>query len=232
MMGCDGWYLDGGEKLSFNRPGENATNKPPPGDPSAEGSLVEIFSPGLVGRGVLVVLLGALPSPGAAQQAPPIRQAFPMPPEYRDIQVRAQETQRILLLSMVDSMPERFYRQAAAPGQRDFAQQIHHAANADLYIVSRYILGWDSLPFRPDTSVILNSREGLRGFVTRAYEFSLRALRDQSVEDRQTTVWYFGQKMPKWMVWDELNQHTIWTAGQIVANFRAQGMPPPPFLYF
>jgi hypothetical protein len=25
---------------------------------------------------------------------------------------------------------------------------------------------------------------------------------------------------------------TIWTAGQIVANFRAQGMAPPPFLYF
>ena len=34
------------------------------------------------------------------------------------------------------------------------------------------------------------------------------------------------------MVWDELNQHTIWTAGQVVANFRAIGMPPPSFLYF
>ena len=166
------------------------------------------------------------------QQAPPIRQAFAMPPEYRDIQVRAQETQRNLLLSMVDSMPERFYRLVAAPGQRDFAQQIHHAANANLYIVSHYILGWDSLPLRPDTAVIFNSREGLRGFVSQAYEFSLRTLREQADADRQTTIWYFGQKMPKWMIWDELNQHTIWTAGQIVANFRAQGMPPPPFLYF
>jgi hypothetical protein len=155
-----------------------------------------------------------------------------MPAEYRDIQIRAQETQRNLLLSMVDSMPERLYRQAAAPGQRDFAQQVHHAANADLYIVSRYILGWDTLPFRADTTAILNSRAGLREFVDRAYAFSLEALRNQSAEDRQLTIWYFGQKMPKWMVWDELNQHTIWTAGQIVANFRAQGMPPPPFLYF
>jgi hypothetical protein len=155
-----------------------------------------------------------------------------MPAEYRDIQIRAQETKRNLLLSMVDSMPERLYRQAAAAGQRDFAQQIHHAANADLYIVSRYILGWDTLPFRADTSRIFNTRAGLREFVERAYAFSLAALRDQSAEDRQLTIWYFGQKMPKWMVWDELNQHTIWTAGQIVANFRAQGMPPPPFLYF
>ena len=180
----------------------------------------------------LLLLLTSCASLATAQQAPPIRQAFPMPAEYRDIQVRAQETQRNLLLSMVDSMPERAYRLAAAPGQRDFAQQIHHAANADLYIVSHYILGWDSLPFRADTAVVFNSRAGLRGFVDQAYGFSLRILKEQSLDDRQATIWYFGQKMPKWMVWDELNQHTIWTAGQIVANFRAQGMAPPPFLYF
>ena len=155
-----------------------------------------------------------------------------MPAEYRDIQIRAQETQRNLLLSMVDSMPERLYRLAAAPGQRDFAQQIHHAANADMYIVSRFMLGWDSLPFRPDTSAIFNSRAALHDFVSRAYDFSLQTLKSQNGDDRQTTIWYFGQKMPKWMIWDELNQHTIWTAGQIVANFRAQGMAPPPFLYF
>lgn len=179
--------------------------------------------------GLLALLL---PGAAAAQQAPPIQRPFPMPPEYRDIQLRAQETQRTLLLSMVDSMPERFYRDAAAPGQRDFAQQIHHAANADLYIVSRYVLGWDSLPFRPDTAVILNSREGLRGFVNAAYDFSIDVLRRQSMDDRQAPIWYFGQKLPRWMVWDELNQHTLWTAGQIVANFRAHSMAPPSFLYF
>ncbi|HEY7681379.1 MAG TPA: hypothetical protein VH879_01940 [Gemmatimonadales bacterium] len=168
----------------------------------------------------------------AAQQAAPIQRAFPMPAEYRDIQLRAQETQRTLLLAMIDSMPERFYRTAAAEGQRDFAEQIHHAANADQYIVAHYILGWDSLPIHRDTAVIFNSRRGLRDFVAACYEFSIRTLRQQSPEDRQILIWYFGQKMPKWMVWDELNQHTIWTAGQIVANFRSHGMPPPSFLYF
>lgn len=155
-----------------------------------------------------------------------------MPPEYRAIQVRAQETQRTLLLSMVDSMPERFYRTAAGEGQRDFAQQVHHAANANQYIVAHYILGWDTLPVRRDTSMIFNSRAALREFVAASYEFSIRTLEQESLEDRQATIWYFGQKMPKWMVWDELNQHTIWTAGQIVANFRSRGMPPPSFLYF
>jgi hypothetical protein len=179
-----------------------------------------------------LVLLAATPRGSAAQQAPPIREAFPMPPQYREIQVRAQEAQRALLLSMVDSMPEEFYRTRAADGQRDFAQQIHHAANADQYIVAHYILGWDSLPVRSDTGLIFNSRAQLREFVTACYAFSLRVLREQAADDRQQLIWYFGQKMPKWMVWDELNQHTIWTAGQIVANFRSHGMAPPPFLYF
>jgi hypothetical protein len=180
--------------------------------------------------GMGLLLSAALPT--RAQQAPPIRQSFTMPPEYRDIQIRAQETQRALLLSMVDSMPEPFYRTRAAEGQRDFAQQIHHAANANQYIVAHYLLGWDSLPVRTDTAVIFNSRAGLRDFVVASYAFSLQVLRDQSAEDRQQLIWYFGQKLPKWMVWDELNQHTLWTAGQVVANFRAHGMPPPSFLYF
>jgi hypothetical protein len=179
---------------------------------------------------VFLALVGA--GGAAAQQAPPIRQAFAMPPEYRDIQLRAQQTQRTLLLSMVDSMPERFYRTAAAEGQRDFAEQIHHAVNANQYIVAHYMLGWDSLPIHPDTARVLNSREALRGFVNACYDFSTRVLQDQSAADRQQLIWYFGQKMPKWMVWDELNQHTIWTAGQVVANFRSHGMPPPSFLYF
>lgn len=180
----------------------------------------------------LCLALAAPLPPLAAQNAPPIREAFPMPAEYRAIQVRAQETQRTLLLSMVDSMPESLYRRAAAEGQRDFAEQIHHAANANQYIVARYLLGWDSLPIRPDTAAIFNSRAALHGFVAASYAFSLGVLARQSEADRQESIWYFGQKIPKWMVWDELNQHTIWTAGQVVANFRAIGMAPPSFLYF
>jgi len=179
------------------------------------------------------ISLASLLLAGALQaQAAAIRQSWAMPEEFRTIQLRAQETQRTLLLAMADSMPEAFYRQSAAVGQRDFAQQIHHAANANLYIVSRYIVGQDTLPFRPDTAALLNSRAGLRAFINASYDYSTGVLKRQSAETREELVWYFGQKMPRWMIWDELNQHTIWTAGQIVANFRAHGMPPPPFLYF
>jgi hypothetical protein len=33
-------------------------------------------------------------------------------------------------------------------------------------------------------------------------------------------------------VWDEVFTHTVWTAGQVVGNFRKQGMAPPAFSFF
>jgi hypothetical protein len=188
----------------------------------------------MMGRGRAVVCAVSLLAPapaGLGAQQVSARNDRGMPPEYREIQLRAQETQGSLLLAMADSMPERWYREAAGDGQRDFARQIHHAANADLYIVSRFIKG-EELPETPDTAVTFNSRAGLKRFINAAYDYSTRALKDQTEADRAALVWYFGQKIPKWLVWDELNQHTLWTAGQIVANFRKHGMPPPPFLYY
>jgi hypothetical protein len=38
--------------------------------------------------------------------------------------------------------------------------------------------------------------------------------------------------MPAWQVWDEIHTHTVWTAGQVVANFRKHGMAPPSFTFF
>ncbi|HEX5387479.1 MAG TPA: hypothetical protein VFW66_12300 [Gemmatimonadales bacterium] len=170
------------------------------------------------------------PAPTRAQQIA-ARYDWTMPPGYREVQLRAQETQRTLLLAMADSMPERWYRDAAAEGQRDFAQQVHHAAAADLYIVSHYVKS-EETPFIQDTAATFNSRSGLERFINAAYDYSTRALKDQSDADRSKLIWYFGQKIPRWLVWDELNQHTLWTLGQVVANFRKHGMPPPAFSYY
>jgi hypothetical protein len=41
-------------------------------------------------------------------------------------------------------------------------------------------------------------------------------------------VTFFGQmQIPRWQVWEEVHQHTMWTAGQVVANFRKHDMPHP-----
>lgn len=177
------------------------------------------------------ILLAALAlislAPAAlAQQAAGV----PMPESYRDTQLRMLELQRSMLLAMADSMPESLYRDRVTPPQRDFAQQIHHAAAAMTMLTTRF-MGATAPPL-PDTAVALNSRVGLTGFINAVYDAAARLLRSQSAEDRATVVRFFRSDIPKWQIWDELHQHTVWTAGQVVANFRKHGMAPPGFGFF
>jgi hypothetical protein len=148
----------------------------------------------------------------------------------RDSQLRMLENQRQLLLAMADSMPERFYRDKAAPEQRDFAQQIHHAAGAAVYIANDAAGGTG--PSLPDTARVFNTRAGLKQYVNGAYDYLAGLLRNQTTAGRAESYSLFGQPMPKWQVWDEIHTHTVWTAGQVVANFRKHGMAPPSFTFF
>jgi hypothetical protein len=151
--------------------------------------------------------------------------------DVRGAQMRKLELERKTLLAMADSMPESLYRDKVTPEQRDFAQQLHHAAGAMAMISARYMgAGQPSLP---DTSVALNSRDGLKGFINAAYDFAAAAMKGQTDEDRATVVDFFGMmEIPKWQIWDEIHVHTMWTAGQVVANFRKHGMAPPAFTFF
>ncbi len=167
----------------------------------------------------------------AAPAAAQMRAADAMPESYRAVQMNALELQRRTLLAMADSMPERLYRDRATPAQRDFAQQVTHAAGAVPMIISS-VLRVTPRPSLPDTATALNTRAGLRSFVNACYDYAATALRNQTAAQRAETVNLFGNQMPGWQVWDELHQHTFWTAGQIVANFRKNGMAPPPFGFF
>ena len=148
----------------------------------------------------------------------------------RDYQLRMLEHQRKFLLAMADSMPERLYRDRVTPEQRDFAQQIHHAASAAAFIASTTMKG-PALAL-PDTAAAFRNRAGLRAFVNASYDYAATLLRDQPETARAQTVDLFGQSMPRWQVWDEIHAHTIWTVGQVVANFRKNGMAPPAFTFF
>ena len=152
------------------------------------------------------------------------------PEAHRDYQLRMLEHQRKLLLAMADSMPEKLYRDRAAEGQRDFAQQIHHAAAAAAFVAGQTMKS--SPPSLPDTAKALNSRAGLKGLVNGAFDYLAGLLKGQSPQARTETADLFGQKMPRWQVWDEIHSHTLWTAGQAVANFRKHGMAPPAFTFF
>jgi hypothetical protein len=149
----------------------------------------------------------------------------------REAQLRKLDLERNTLLAMADSMPESLYRDRVTPEQRDFAQQIHHAASAAALICARYFAS--EQPTLPDTSVALNSRAGLKEYINAAYDFSAQSLKDETASDRTEVVDFFGMmEIPKWQIWDEIHTHTIWTAGQVVANFRKHGMPPPAFAFF
>lgn len=166
--------------------------------------------------------------PLAAQEAPP---STPMPEAYRGVQARMLKLQRSLLLAMADSMPESLYRDRATPVQRDFAQQIHHAASAVAGITARYM--GTPMPSLPDTASAFGSRAGLTAFINGAFDYAEGVLKAQTTESRGETVNFFGQmQIPRWQVWDEVHQHTLWTAGQIVANFRKHDMAPPGFGFF
>jgi hypothetical protein len=175
-------------------------------------------------RAVLMAGLFALGlAPGARAQT------F-TPETYRTYQLRQLQHQREFLLAMADSMPEKLYRDRAAEGQRDFAQQIHHAAAGAIFVATQ-TMGTKAATL-PDTAGALNSRTGLRGYVNAAFDQLSAWLKSQTPAVRAETVDLFGQKMPRWQVWDEIQTHTVWTAGQAVANFRKHGMAPPAFSFF
>jgi hypothetical protein len=165
-----------------------------------------------------MMLAGTLPAPAAARQSDPA------------VQAKMLEYQKKVLVAMVDSMPERLFRDKATPEQRDFAQQIQHAAGAAGYIVGNVLKG----PKAPaaDTATTLNSRAALRRYVTAVFDNCAAHLKAQTAASRNETVDLFGSKMPGWQVWDEIYTHTVWTAGQVVANFRKHGMAPPAFSFF
>jgi len=148
----------------------------------------------------------------------------------RAVQLQMLEHQRKMLLAMADSMPERLYRDKATPAQRDFAQQLHHAANAAAYIASTVFKGGPTN--LPDTATAFANRVGLERFINGAFDYAAGVLKGQSAAARTETVKLFGMSMPGWQVWDEIHAHTIWTAGQVVANFRKNGMAPPAFTFF
>jgi hypothetical protein len=175
----------------------------------------------LFGAAIAAALAGPWAHAAAAQ----------MPESYREVQMSALRLQRRMLLAMADSMPENLYRDKVTPIQRDFASQLQHCAVPFAMFLPRF-MGSPAPTGLPDTAAALNTRAGMRAYINGIYEYAEGVLRGQSAADREARVAFFGTQVPRWQVWDELHQHTFWTAGQMVANFRKHGMAPPGFGFF
>jgi len=169
---------------------------------------------------VLAALSAILAGPLRAQDGPE---------SYRAVQLEGLAQQRRMLLAMVDSMPERLYRVQAEPGQRDFASQVEHIPASLMVLVTRFMRA--SRPSLPDSAVYLNTRAGMRRYVVVVYDWAEAVLRNEPAAQRAEIVTFFGARVPRWKVWDELQAHAWWTGGQLVANFRRHGMAPPGFTH-
>ena len=156
----------------------------------------------------------------------------PMPASYKAVQLAALKEQRRLLLSFADSMPEANYRERVTPPQRTFAEQVQHAAGSAAMIAGGFTSATKANWSFADTAAANGTRAGLKAYINSAYDFAEARLASQSATDRGTTFNLFGTQRQGWQMWDEINQHTMWTAGQIVANFRMHGNAPPHFGFF
>ena len=191
-------------------------------------------------RLLLTLALAAAATPLAAQQPMSgnmagmnmAQGADPMPASYKAVQLAALKEQRRLLLAMADSMQEQYYRQSVTPPQRTFAQQVQHAAGSAAMIAGGFTSATKANWSFADTAAANGTRAGLKAYINSAYDFAEARLAAQTPADRAAIFDLFGAKRAGWQIWDEINQHTMWTAGQIVANFRMHGNPPPAFGFF
>lgn len=174
----------------------------------------------LLGAGMTVIHT----SPSQAQNGASMSEA------HREIQHLTIRTQRDLLLRMIDSMPAPLLRRATHVGRRDFAQQVHHAAVSISDALGRILQ--IPPPTWQDTSVALASKDGLRLAVNVSFDFIDSVLTAQSIDVRQQRVPFAGREIYKWQLFDEINEHTLWTAGQLVGNFRDANLTPPQFKFF
>ncbi len=168
--------------------------------------------------------LALVPAVAAAQDMETVRAA----------QVNMMQNERRMVLAMIDSMPDAYFRDKATPAQRDFAMQLYHAVSS-VPFVAGVGLGRASLPAfsgMQDSTTATASKASLRAFTNTTYDWAAAAVRAQTAASRLAAVTLFGQHMTGWEVWDEIHQHTMWTLGQTVANFRGHGMAPPAFMFF
>lgn len=171
---------------------------------------------------LIAIALAATAAPLAAQAPVEITAA------YRALQLKALDSDFKYAAALVDSMPEAYLRESATPKQRHFLAQINHAMGIHLFVIPR-VLGGAPPKGIPDTVSAYASKAGMKAFLTATHQYARAALQAEDEKTRGRIVDLFGVKVPAWQTWEVAHEHTAWTLGQVVANFRKHDMAPPGF---
>lgn len=132
-------------------------------------------------------------------------------------------------VSIAHSMPENAMDWSPAEGVRSFSDQlIHTAANG---FIGDVMFG-EAAPAMGVAEGAGASKADIAAAIESSYDWLIMKFRAMSPADLAEEVDFFGQTMPRWRVGTFALEHSMWTRGQMVPYFRANGMAPPDVVLF
>ena len=137
------------------------------------------------------------------------------------------------MLRYVRVAPDSMLGFRATPGVRTFAEQVVHAVESDVEIVS---MARGRPQPRPtgDAAARLRGKQALLEYVTWGYEQVSKLLAETPDARFATDTTLFGARraMPRWRWLEGAREHDAFTLGQMVPYLRMNGVTPPEFREF
>lgn len=177
----------------------------------------------------------AQPTPRASTTSSPDVRPAPMAHmtsmPSRAILLEDIERSRGNVLKYVDIAPDSVLNYRPMAGVRTFAEQIEHAAGANVFILSG---AWKTQSAMPasDTAVYRHNKAALRQFVNQSYDAFANMVRASSDQQLMMDGAFMGNSKAGWRWIATALEHTTWTLGQTVPYLRANRVTPPQYLPF
>ena len=150
----------------------------------------------------------------------------------KSVLVDVVETHKASILRYLDAAPDSMLGFRPTPGVRTFAEQIEHAAAADVFITHVAITGSNKLPSFGDTAVFRHSKAALRAYVVASMDHTLDMLRGVTDASLAQPITMMNMSKPRYRFLVELLDHFPWTLGQTVPYLRMNGVTPPVYTPF
>jgi len=182
------------------------------------------------GLGVLSVALVSF-ALGGSQGGPKDAVAAPATVEFADMDamkamlVDGFERAKIWDLSIVEAMPESAMDWSPAEGVRSFSDQVIHASGSGF--IGRSVFG-ESAPERTVSEGGGADKSAIIAAITADYDWLINKFKALPSADLASEADFFGgQKLPRWRIGLFALEHAMWTRGQMVPYFHANGAAPP-----
>lgn len=150
----------------------------------------------------------------------------------KSVLVDVVETHKASVLRYLDAAPDSMMNFRPTPGVRTFAEQIEHAAQADVFIAHMAITGNMNMPNLGDSAVYRHNKAALRTYVVAAMDHTLGMLRGVTDASLSQPITMMQMTKPRYRFLVELLDHFPWTLGQTVPYLRMNGVTPPMYTPF